>query len=153
MSTATDTELYLDLILDHYRHPRNFGSLSHPTHRARGHNPLCGDRVELELIVNDERIEEIRFQGSGCAISTASASLMSEAVKGRSVREAQELFHLFHRLITGDGEATTEVSEKLGKITSLVGVRHYPVRIKCATLPWHALRAALENGGGEVSTE
>lgn len=150
---VSDTELYLDLILDHYRNPRNFGKLPNPTHSASGHNPLCGDRVELELVVDKDRIEDIRFQGAGCAISTASASLMSEVVKGKSIPEVEELFSLFHRVITGAEELTREGEERLGKLSSLAGVRNYPVRVKCASLPWHALKAALSGEKDVVSTE
>jgi nitrogen fixation NifU-like protein len=150
---AVDTELYLDLILDHYRNPRNYGTLPRATHRARGHNPLCGDRVSLELLVENGTIVDLKFEGAGCAISTASASLMTEAVKGKSLSEAEALFDLFHHLIRGEIEDGEDVESRLGKLSALSGVRNYPVRVKCATLPWHALKSALENRGEEVSTE
>jgi nitrogen fixation NifU-like protein len=141
-------ELYQEVILDHTRRPRNFGRLAAANRRASGDNPLCGDRLDLELEVRDGRIQDVAFQGAGCAISTASASLMTEAVKGRPLAEVQTLAERFHTLMTGEGPA----GEELGKLAALSGVRAYPMRVKCATLAWHTLRAALE-GGGQVSTE
>lgn len=143
-------ELYQEIILDHYRKPRNFGPLEGANHQAAGHNPLCGDQCKVSLKVEpDGGIEEIHFEGAGCAISTASASLMTEAVRGRSVAEARKLFQRFHDLLTHKGEPDGE----LGELEALAGVRDLPVRIKCATLPWHTLKAALEGHGGDVSTE
>lgn len=137
-------DLYQEVILDHNRRPRNFGELAGANRRAEGHNPLCGDRVTVFLEVDGDRIRDISFQGSGCAISTASASLMTEALKGRSVPEARELFQGFHELVT---EGTPETAaETLGKLAAFTGVREYPMRVKCATLAWHALQAALETG-------
>jgi nitrogen fixation protein NifU and related proteins len=141
-------DLYQEVILDHNRVPRNFGKLENANREAEGHNPLCGDRVRVSLHVEGDRIEGIAFQGSGCAISTASASLMTEALKGRTVEEARRLFHGFHDLLTAGGDA-----DDLGKLAVFAGVREYPIRIKCATLAWHALQAALEQQDHPVSTE
>jgi nitrogen fixation NifU-like protein len=143
-------DLYQEVILDHNRHPRNFGALAAANHQAEGHNPLCGDRVTVYLNLADDRIQDVAFQGSGCAISTASASLMTEALKGRSVEEARKLFAGFHELVTtGAGEGSPE----LGKLTVFGGVREFPMRVKCATLAWHTLLAALDEQGRPVSTE
>jgi nitrogen fixation protein NifU and related proteins len=150
-------ELYQDIILDHGRHPRNFRALEHPTHLARGHNPLCGDRVTIYLAVDGERIADVSFEGRGCAISTAAASLMTEVLKGKTIGEARTLFAQFHAKVTGapveePPEALQEDAERLEPLT---GVKAYPVRIKCATLPWHAFEAALKSGiaGTTVKTE
>jgi nitrogen fixation NifU-like protein len=143
-------DLYQEVILDHNRSPRNFGTLEHANRVAEGHNPLCGDRVRIYLQVEEGRIRNIAFQGSGCAISTASASLMTDALKGKTVEEARELFHGFHDLVTtgGDGDP-----EQLGKLAVFSGVREYPIRVKCATLAWHAVQAALDQQDHPVSTE
>jgi nitrogen fixation NifU-like protein len=141
-------DLYQEVILDHNRHPRNFGKLANANRESEGHNPLCGDRVSIFLHMEGDRIEDIAFQGSGCAISTASASLMTEALKGKSVEEARRLFHGFHDLVTTGGE-----SESLGKLAVFAGVREYPIRVKCATLAWHAVQAALDQKDHPVSTE
>jgi nitrogen fixation NifU-like protein len=133
-------ELYGEVILDHNRHPRNFGPLPGANHHAVGDNPLCGDRVAIHLRVDDERIEEIRFEGVGCAISTASASMMTEALSGKSLAEAQELFDRFHALLTKPAAAD---APDLGKLAAFAGVREFPMRVKCATLAWHALQSAL----------
>lgn len=145
-------ELYQDVILDHGRRPRRFGRLAAASHSAEGDNPLCGDQVHLELAVAEDRIDDVAFEGRGCAISTASASLMAEAVAGKSVEEARRLSELFRRLMRGEGGAATEDLEELGKLAALHGVREYPMRVKCATLPWHTFEAALA-GGATVSTE
>ena len=142
-------ELYQEVILDHTRRPRNFGRLAAANRRASGDNPLCGDRLDLELEVRDGRIQDVAFQGAGCAISTASASLMTEAVKGRPLAEVQALAERFHTLMTGEGPA----GEELGKLAALSGVREYPMRVKCATLAWHTLRSALAGAGATVTTE
>ncbi|MEM7480418.1 MAG: Fe-S cluster assembly sulfur transfer protein SufU [Acidobacteriota bacterium] len=135
------TELYQEIILDHNRRPRHFGALAEPSHRARGYNPLCGDEVEIFLRIADGKVVDATFEGSGCAISTASASLMTEAVRGHSLSEVRGLFAGFHHLMTGKGEgAETE----LGKLEALAGVREFPMRVKCATLAWHTLQSALE---------
>jgi nitrogen fixation NifU-like protein len=150
-------DLYQEVLLDHYRRPRNFGPLARANREAAGHNPLCGDRVKVYVNVDRERLDEIAFEGSGCAISTASASLMTEALRGRTVAEAEELFRGFHELVTS-GTASAERDEVLGKLAVFAGVREFPVRVKCATLPWHTLRAALRDGETaavhpQVSTE
>ncbi|HSK78652.1 MAG TPA: SUF system NifU family Fe-S cluster assembly protein [Thermoanaerobaculia bacterium] len=141
-------DLYQDVILDHNKRPRNFGPLSGANRQAEGHNPLCGDRVTVSLEMEGDRIKDIAFEGAGCAISTASASLMTEALKGKRVEEARALFHDFHELVT-KGEADADV----GKLAVLGGVREYPMRVKCATLAWHTLQAALDQQDHPVSTE
>lgn len=142
-------ELYQEVILDHNRRPRNFGTLAAPTHEAAGHNPLCGDRLSVALRVEGGRIAEVAFEGSGCAISKASASLMTDAVKGASVEDARALFTRFHQMVTTPPDRDVE---NMGKLSVLAGVREFPVRVKCASLSWHTLKAALESGG-RVSTE
>jgi nitrogen fixation NifU-like protein len=145
------SDLYQEVILDHNRRPRHYGAVSDANRRARGHNPLCGDQLTLTLRLEDERIEAIAFEGSGCAISRASASLMTDAVAGRTLPEVVALFDRFHAAITAPMD--TPVDEvALGKLAALAGVRSFPVRIKCASLPWHTLRAALANSD-IVSTE
>ncbi len=141
--------LYQEVLLDHYRSPRNQGRLESATGRAEGHNPLCGDRIAVEVAVEGERLNGVAFEGGGCAISTASASLMTEAVKGRTQSEIADLFEDFRKAVTGAPGADPE---PLGKLAVLCGVKDYPMRVKCATLAWHTLLAALE-GGGKVSTE
>ncbi len=136
-------DLYQEVILDHNRRPRNFGSLPAANRTARGHNPLCGDKVTLFVEVEGGRVKDIAFQGSGCAISMASASLMTEAIKGQPVAAAEALFAGFHRLVTSRPGEPVEVPESLGKLAAFAGVRDYPVRVKCATLPWHTFKAAL----------
>ena len=143
-------ELYRDVILEHNRHPRNFGRIERPDGHAEGNNPLCGDRLSLSLRLNGERIEDIRFEGKGCAISTASASLMTEAVKGKERAEVLELFNKVHALLT---QADAVADASLGKLAALSGVREFPVRVKCASLCWHTLQAALGRGPANVSTE
>jgi len=135
-------ELYQEVIFDHNRNPRNFGKLEDANHHADGNNPLCGDTLSLYLKVEGDVIVDLRFEGSGCAISTASASLMTERLKGMKVADAEALFHKFHAVITEDGDAT---GPELGKLGVLTGVREYPARVKCATLAWHTLEAALHN--------
>jgi nitrogen fixation NifU-like protein len=141
-------ELYQEVILDHYKKPRNFGVLEDATAAAHGDNPLCGDRLALHVRLAGERIEDIRFKGSGCAISTASASLMTEAVKGKTKAEALGIFERFHPMVTGQ-----RGPDDLGKLEVFSGVSEFPVRVKCATLAWHTLRAALEGRKDPVSTE
>lgn len=135
------SDLYQEVILDHNKRPRNFRALATPSHHAEGHNPLCGDRLDLFLNVESDRIADIGFQGSGCAISRASASLMTDAVKGSSVGEALALFERFHRMVTTAPDVGVE---DMGKLSVLAGVREFPVRVKCASLAWHTLKAALE---------
>jgi nitrogen fixation NifU-like protein len=142
-------ELYRDVIVDHNRSPRNRGRLPGATHHAEGDNPLCGDRLRLDVDVAGEMIRDLRFEGSGCAISTASASLMSEAVKGRTRAEAEALFAAVHRMLTGNGDDAA----RLGKLAALAGVREFPARVKCASLAWHTLNAALAGTGEPVTTE
>jgi nitrogen fixation NifU-like protein len=143
-------ELYQSVILDHNKSPRNFGRLARSNRTARGYNPLCGDQLDVFLELEDGVVRGAGFQGSGCAISTASASLMTESVKGRSVEEIEKLYEAFHRLVTSDPSAPIG-GEGLGKLAVFGGVREFPARVKCATLAWHALRAAL-HGAGEVAT-
>ncbi|HSB23998.1 MAG TPA: SUF system NifU family Fe-S cluster assembly protein [Burkholderiaceae bacterium] len=135
-------ELYRELVLEHKRAPRNFGALDAATHRAQGHNPQCGDDVRVELRVEGGRLADIRFAGQGCAICIASASMMTEAVKGRAIAEAEQLQQRFRAVLTGQLDPESAV---LGKLESLAGVRRYPARIKCALLGWHALMHALAN--------
>lgn len=145
-------ELYQDVIVDHGRHPRNFGVPEDFTHRLEGFNPLCGDKLTLYLKVADDTIEDIRFDGIGCAISTASASLMTERLKGRSVDEALALFGPVHNLLVG-GKSGDPQSEELGKLKILAGVSEFPTRVKCATLAWHTLKAVLSGDDESVTTE
>ena len=136
------SDLYQEVILDHNRRPRNFHALPGASHSAEGFNPLCGDRLMLYLKLGGDTIEDISFEGSGCAISKASASLMTDALKGRSVTEARALFDRFHRMVTTPPDQGVE---DMGKLSSLAGVREFPVRVKCASLAWHTLKAALAN--------
>ena len=148
---GTLASLYQDLILDHNRSPRNYRPLPEGNRKAEGHNPLCGDRLTVWLRIQGDRIDDAAFQGSGCAISRASASLMTAAVKGKTKAEAKQLYELFHRLVTGTLEQPEAVS--LGKLAAFGGVSEFPARVKCATLSWHALNAALDQPDSVVSTE
>ncbi|HVR29519.1 MAG TPA: SUF system NifU family Fe-S cluster assembly protein [Thermoanaerobaculia bacterium] len=176
MSPVSDDlrALYQEVILDHYKRPRNFGPLAGADHSAEGYNPLCGDQVKVSVRLEDGRVADVHFEGAGCAISTASASLMTEAIKGKTLEQAEALFQRFHGLLSGKsagdaagsggsrqeghdpGSSAAGASEEdeldLGKLEVLGGVRDFPVRIKCATLAWHALRSALQ-GGDRVTTE
>jgi nitrogen fixation NifU-like protein len=143
-------DLYQEVILDHNRSPRNCYAMDCPDRTADGHNPLCGDTVRVYLRIEDGVIEEISFSGHGCAICTASSSLMTEAVKGKPVAEVEELFEGFHHMLTGVAE---EQGVELGKLKVFEGVREYPVRVKCATLAWHTLHAAMEGEDESVTTE
>lgn len=145
-------DLYQELILDHYKRPRNQRPLGDADHKAEGFNPLCGDKVDVYLKLDGDRVRDVAFEGAGCAISTASASMMTEALKGKTVEEARALFGKFHALVTGRLENPDEGPD-LGKLEVFAGVSQYPVRVKCATLAWHTLEAALEQRGGIVSTE
>lgn len=145
-------ELYQEAILDHNRKPRNFRKLEGANRTAAGYNPLCGDKVRVFLKLENDQVSEISFEGSGCAISMASASMMTESVKGKRVTDAHKLFENFHALVTGEAEAGSQPIE-LGKLMIFVGVREFPIRVKCATLPWHTLRAAIENRPETVSTD
>jgi len=144
-------ELYQETILDHHKHPRNFRKLEN-ARSSEGYNPLCGDHITVYVLLDGDVIEDIAFEGSGCAICTASASVMTESLKGKSTEEAERLFGKFHDLVTGDPTETPN-TEGLGKMAVFFGVREFPVRIKCATLAWHTLRAALEGKAESVSTE
>lgn len=146
-------DLYQEVILDHNKRPRNFGRLEHPDRVARGDNPLCGDQLVVYLEMDGNRVEQVRFEGAGCAISTASASLMSEIVEGKTVDEIEVLFESFHELLTGDPSVAAEAGPELGKLAVFAGVREFPVRVKCATLAWHTLHAALADTGETATTE
>ena len=146
------TDLYQEVILDHNKTPRNFGMLEGADRHADGHNPLCGDQLRVYLAVDGETVTDIKFEGSGCAISKASASLMTEAVKGKTVSEVEAMFAGFHELMTGDPSVREKAGAELGKLAVFEGVREFPVRVKCATLAWHTLEAALHEGG-VASTE
>jgi len=145
-------ELYQQVILEHSRHPRNFKELENANRTAEGYNPLCGDQLTLYVLLEGDRIVDISFKGSGCAISKASASLMTGAVKGKTLAEAEELFGRVHHMVTREHDAVID-EEAVGKLAVLGGVREFPVRVKCATLAWHTLQAALVGGGKSVSTE
>lgn len=144
-------QLYQDVIVDHNRSPRNFGTLEHADRKLEGFNPLCGDRLTLYVNMDDDTIRDIRFDGSGCAISVASASLMTEAIKGKTVKQAQQTFNDFHHLLT-DEDAEPDL-ERFGKLAALAGVREYPSRVKCASLCWHTLHAVIDGDKAPVSTE
>lgn len=145
-------ELYQQVILDHNKSPRNFKILEHANHSAEGYNPLCGDRIDIYVELENGIVKDISFQGSGCAISKASASLMSSIVKGKSKQEAEELFNKFHDLITGKLGENPDV-EQLGKLAVFSGVREFPARVKCASLAWHTMISALNDSQKLVSTE
>jgi nitrogen fixation NifU-like protein len=145
-------DLYQEVILDHNRHPRNFRAVPDATRTAEGFNPLCGDRVQVSVRLEGDRIADVGFQGSGCAISKAAASLMTDAVKGRTLDEARELFDAFHRMVTGAAAPGPE--PRLARLAVFAGVREFPARVKCATLAWHTLRAAMvDETPRPVSTE
>jgi nitrogen fixation NifU-like protein len=148
-------DLYQQLILDHNKSPRNRRRMEDPTQKSEGYNPLCGDRITLYLRLEGDVIEDIAFEGSGCAISTASASLMTQALKGRTAAEAELLFGKFHGLVAGEpGERGGESDgPALGKLEALAGVRQFPARVKCATLAWHTMKAALDDRHDVISTE
>jgi len=146
-------ELYKEVILDHNKNPRNKGRVADANRHASGYNPLCGDMVALTLHTEGDKVTEIAFDGEGCAISTASASMMTEAIKGKTIEEAEEIFRAFQKMVTSQGEEP-EISEALDEeLQAFAGVRALPVRIKCAILPWHALHAALAGEEKEVTTE
>jgi nitrogen fixation NifU-like protein len=144
------TDLYRDVILDHNKRPRNFGVLAPPARPARGHNPLCGDQLTVYVELDGDVVRDVRFEGKGCAISVASASLMTEAVKGRPRGDVAALFDRVHALLTEQGAVP---GPELGKLAALQGVREFPARVKCASLCWHTLNAALAGGDAAVSTE
>jgi nitrogen fixation NifU-like protein len=141
-------DLYQEIILDHYKKPRNAGRLEEPSCSASGDNPLCGDKISITVKKSGDKVEDIRWKGAGCAISTASASLMSEAIKGKSIADIDALFSKFHAMVTGTGS-----SEGLDKLEVFSGVSEFPVRVKCASLAWHTLKAALEGKNDTISTE
>jgi nitrogen fixation NifU-like protein len=143
-------DLYRDVIVDHNKRPRNFGRLEHPSHDSEGNNPLCGDKLHIFLNVTDDIIQEVRFEGTGCAISTASASLMTEAIKGKRLAEVRHLFEEVHDMLT---RQDAPVPADLGKLAALSGVREFPARVKCASLCWHTLNAALARHATPVTTE
>ena len=143
--------LYQDLILDHNRAPHNYRSMENANRRVEGNNPLCGDQLTVWLRMENDRIEDASFQGSGCAISRASASLMTAAVKGKTKQEAEDLFERFRRMVTGSLDPAE--AQSLGKLAAFGGVSEYPVRVKCASLSWHALKAALDQSEAVISTE
>lgn len=145
-------ELYQQVIIDHNRSPRNFGPLAAATNRADGHNPLCGDRVTVYARVAGSKLEDVMFEGSGCAISKASASVMTTLVKGRPTADAESLAGRFHAMVTSEPHTAVNTAD-MGKLAAFAGVRAFPTRVKCATLPWHALRAALRGAGEPVTTE
>jgi nitrogen fixation NifU-like protein len=144
-------ELYQEVILDHYKRPRNFKRLNEATRHAEGHNPLCGDQITVYLAMDGDTIRDISFEGAGCAISQSAASLMTTALKGKTKAEAEGLFAKFHAMVTGEGNGSDPM--ELGKLAVFCGVSEFPVRVKCASLPWHTLRAALEGKAEAVSTE
>ncbi|HJV79620.1 Fe-S cluster assembly sulfur transfer protein SufU [Noviherbaspirillum sp.] len=143
-------DLYQEVIFDHYKKPRNCHAMADANHVAHGHNRLCGDQLTVYLHVEGDVIQDVSFEGTGCAISTASASLMTDALKGKKLDEAAHLFEEFHHLVTHD-DATPD--DDLGKLEVLAGVREYPARVKCATLAWHTMQAALKDRAAPVTTE
>jgi len=143
-------DLYQELILDHHKRPRNFGVLAQANHHAEGRNPLCGDQLTIDVQVDGSNIADVKFNGSGCAISTAAASMMTEAVKGKSLAETDVLYHRYHDVVTGKIEADPEA---MGKLAVFAAMSEFPMRVKCATLAWHTLHAALETGEKVITTE
>ncbi len=147
------SDLYQEIILDHNRSPRNFHEMEGATHRVEGYNPLCGDRYTIYVKVEDAVVRDISFVGAGCAISKASASVMTSLIKGRTVEEAEALFEKFHELVTSHREIGEEELAELGKLGAFAGVRDYPARVKCATLAWHTLHGAISGDNERVTTE
>lgn len=146
------TDLYQQVILDHNKNPRNFGELKPCTHFAEGYNPLCGDKFNIYVVMDGDVIKDISFNGSGCAISKSSASIMSTLVKGKTKKEADEIFQIFQHLVTAGMDEIPD-AEKLGKLAVFAGVREFPARIKCASLAWHTMRSAIEGEAKVISTE
>ncbi len=146
------SELYQEIILDHNRSPRNFRILEDADSQAIGHNPLCGDQITVYIRMDGDRIRDVAFQGAGCAISKASASLMTEAVKGKTLAEAEDLFRDFHHMVTDSPESLPDI-ERMGKLAAFAGVCEFPARVKCASLAWHTLIAAIKRERQPVSTE
>lgn len=145
-------ELYQEVIVDHSKHPHNFRGMPEANRQANGHNPLCGDRATVFLHVEDGSIRDVSFQGAGCSISTASASMMTDALRGKTVEDARALFERFHDLVTGEPARAERAATQLGKLAVFAGVSEFPVRVKCASLAWHTMKAALE-GGEKATTE
>lgn len=145
-------ELYQEVILDHNKTPRNFRVMDHPDRKIEGFNPLCGDHYTVYLKLTGDIINDISFEGAGCAISKASASVMSSMIKGKTKAEAEEMFNRFHKLVTGELDPTDEI-ETFGKLAAFSGVSEFPARVKCASLAWHTLHAALQSNDNVVSTE
>lgn len=147
-------DLYQEVILDHSKRPRNFRELPAASHRAEGYNPLCGDRATVYVTLDGDKVSDVSFKGSGCSISTASASMMTESIKGKTRGEVERLFARFHDLVTASPDKAAEnAAPELGKLAVFSGVCEFPVRVKCASLPWHTLKAALETRATPVSTE
>ncbi|MFP4544434.1 MAG: Fe-S cluster assembly sulfur transfer protein SufU [Candidatus Kapaibacterium sp.] len=145
-------ELYQQVILDHNKNPRNFGIIDHADHSAKGHNPLCGDQIDVYISMDGDKISEIKFEGAGCAISKASASIMTTILKGKTKEEARKIFEEFHELVTNDNKNPDEID--IGKLAVFCGVREFPARVKCASLAWHTMINALaEKGKDFISTE
>lgn len=145
-------DLYQDLILDHNKSPRNYRRIDGACQRAEGYNPLCGDRVTVFIDIDNDIVKDIAFEGSGCAISTASASLMTESLRGKTLAQAQAIFEKFHDLVTGQNSSTSD-DVTLGKLNAFSGVGRFPARVKCATLAWHTVNAAIKNNSDLVTTE
>jgi nitrogen fixation NifU-like protein len=145
-------ELYQEVILDHSKRPRNLRGMPEANRHAVGHNPLCGDRATVYLLVEGDVVKDVSFEGAGCSISTASASMMTDALKGKTVAEAGALFERFHELVTADPSKAASASAELGKLAVFAGVHEFPMRVKCASLAWHTMKAALD-GGDKASTE
>lgn len=145
-------DLYQEMLLDHHKHPRNYKKLENANRHAEGFNPLCGDKVNVYLILRDDIIEDIAFESAACAICTASTSIMTEMIKGKTLEEVEQLFGRFHDLVTADPGTETD-KETLGKLAIFAGVREYPIRIKCATLPWHTMQAAIKRSDDPTTTE
>ena len=146
-------DLYQDVILDHSKNPRNEGRPENPGHEAKGNNPLCGDKITVYVTVDDGVLKDIRFEARGCAISVASASMMSELAKGKSAEDVRAMFDDFHEAVTSKEPVAPEEVEKLDKLAALIGVREFPMRVKCATRPWHTMAEAIDDSTQEVTTE
>jgi nitrogen fixation protein NifU and related proteins len=145
-------DLYQEVILDHHKKPRNFHKIEHANRQADGYNPLCGDKLSVYIQLENGIVKDIGFVGAGCAISTASASMMTESLKGKSESETREIFERFHQLVTNHSDSQPDAAV-MGKLAVFSGVREYPVRVKCATLAWHTMRAALDQSSVAVATE
>jgi nitrogen fixation NifU-like protein len=139
-------ELYQSIILDHNRRPKNYGALEGANHRAEGRNPDCGDEVKVELAMTGDRIDDVRFTSAGCAVSRAAASIMTQSVKGKTRAEVEQLFTTFHDLVTGKLRPSDQEARRLGELAAFTGVSRFPIRVKCASMPWHTLQAALRDG-------